>query len=138
GFRTAWIRAAEYQRRWDAWRSGSRSPASMPTRDLELETLAGVLDGSILVHNHCYRADEMAQMIDIANEFDYEIRSFHHGVEAYKIRDLLAREGISGSLWADWWGFKMEAMDFTRANVALVHDAGARAIVHSDDPVGIQ
>jgi imidazolonepropionase-like amidohydrolase len=138
GYRAAWIRAEEYQRRWDAWNEGSRTPASMPTRDLELETLAGVLRGEILVHNHCYRADEMAQMVDIAKEFGYEIRSFHHGVEAYKVRDLLAREGISGSLWADWWGFKMEAMDFTKANVALVHDAGARAIVHSDDPIGIQ
>ena len=101
----------------------------MPTRDLELETLAGVLRGEILVHNHCYRADEMAQMIDIAEEFGYQIRSFPHGVEAYKIRDLLAEKGISGSLWADWWGFKMEAMDFTTANVALVHQAGARAFL---------
>jgi imidazolonepropionase-like amidohydrolase len=138
GYRSAWIRAEEYERRWEAWTDGARSPASMPTRDLELETLAGVLRGEILVHNHCYRADEMAQMIDIAKEFGYQIRSFHHGVEAYKIRDLMAREGIAGSLWADWWGFKMEAMDFTKANVALVHDAGARAIVHSDDPIGIQ
>ena len=138
GFRAAWIRAQEYQRRWDAWSSGSRSPGTMPSRDLEMETLAGVLRGEILVHNHCYRADEMAWMIDVAEEFDYEIRSFHHAVEAYKIRDLLAEKGIAGSLWADWWGFKMEAMDFTIANVALVHDAGARAIVHSDDPVGIQ
>ncbi len=138
GYRSAWIRAEEYERRWNAWREGSRSPATMPARDLELETLAGVLRGEILVHNHCYRADEMAQMIDIAKEFGYQIRSFHHGVEAYKIRDLLAREGIAGSLWADWWGFKMEAMDFTKANVALVHEAGARAIVHSDDPIGIQ
>ena len=77
-------------------------------------------------------------MIDIAKEFGYEIRSFHHGVEAYKIRDLLARDSIAGSLWADWWGFKMEAMDFIKANVALVHQAGARAIVHSDHPIGIQ
>jgi imidazolonepropionase-like amidohydrolase len=138
GYRAAWIRAEEYRRRWDAWREGAQAPASMPTRDLELETLAGVLNGDILVHNHCYRADEMAQMVDIAEEFGYEIRSFHHGVEAYKIRDLLAEKGIAGSLWADWWGFKMEAMDFTKANVALVHEAGARAIVHSDDPVGIQ
>jgi imidazolonepropionase-like amidohydrolase len=80
----------------------------------------------------------MAQMMDMAREFGYRIRSFHHGVEAYKVRDLLARDSISGSLWADWWGFKMEALDFTRANLALVHQAGARAIVHSDDPTGIQ
>lgn len=136
GYRAAWIRAQEYRQKWDAW--NQNHSGTPPTRDLELETLAGVLRGEILVHNHCYRADEMAQMIDIAREFGYRIRSFHHGVEAYKIRDLLARDSISGSLWADWWGFKMEALDFTRANIALVHSAGARAIVHSDDPVGIQ
>ena len=137
GYRAAWIRAADYRRKMDAWENGG-GRGDAPTRDLELETLAGVLRGDILVHNHCYRADEMAQMIDIAKEFGYKIRSFHHGVEAYKVADLLARDSISGSLWADWWGFKMEALDFTKANVAMVHNAGARAIVHSDDPIGIQ
>jgi imidazolonepropionase-like amidohydrolase len=142
GFRASWIRAQEYRQRMDAAASGGGNSGGgsggAPTRDLELETLVGVLRGDILVHNHCYRADEMAQMIDIAREFGYRIRSFHHGVEAYKVRDLMARDSISGSLWADWWGFKMEALDFTRANVAMVHQAGARAIVHSDDPTGIQ
>jgi imidazolonepropionase-like amidohydrolase len=137
-FRAAWIRAQGYRDRWDRWERDGREAKSMPDRDLELETLAGVLRGQILVHNHCYRADEMAQMIDLSHEFGYRIRSFHHGVEAYKIRDLMARDSIAGSLWADWWGFKMEALDFTRANLAMVHQAGARAIVHSDDPTGIQ
>jgi imidazolonepropionase-like amidohydrolase len=136
--RQAWIRAQEYRDKWDRWEREGRQPDKMPDRDLELETLAGVLRGEILVHNHCYRADEMAQMMDMAREFGYHIRSFHHGVEAYKVRDLLARDSIAGSLWADWWGFKMEALDFTRANLALVFEAGARAIVHSDDPTGIQ
>jgi imidazolonepropionase-like amidohydrolase len=136
--RQAWIRAAAYRDRWDRWDREGRQADKMPDRDLELETMAGVLRGEILVHNHCYRADEMAQMMDMAREFGYRIRSFHHGVEAYKVRDLLARDSISGSLWADWWGFKMEALDFTRANLAMVHQAGVRAIVHSDDPTGIQ
>jgi len=138
GYRSAWIRAAAYNRRWTDWENGERRASNMPERDLELETLAGVLRGEILIHNHCYRADEMAQMIDVAREFGYRIRSFHHGVEAYKVRDLLARDSIAGSLWADWWGFKMEALDFTRANLAMLHQAGGRAIVHSDDPTGIQ
>jgi len=136
--RQAWIRAVAYRDKWDRWERDGRAADKIPDRDLELETLTGVLRGEILIHNHCYRADEMAQMMDMAREFGYRIRSFHHGVEAYKVRDLLARDSISGSLWADWWGFKMEALDFTRANLALVHQAGARAIVHSDDPTGIQ
>ena len=109
-----------------------------PQRDLGLETLAEVLRGNILVHNHCYRADEMAQMIDISHEFGYKIRSFHHGVEAYKIADLLAREDIGASVWADWGAFKMEAADAVRANMALIDHAGVRTIVHSDDASGEQ
>jgi imidazolonepropionase-like amidohydrolase len=136
GYRAAWIQAEGYRRRWDRWNADHRGDA--PTRDLGLETLAEVLRGNIYVHNHCYRADEMAQMIDVAREFGYKIRSFHHGVEAYKVADLLARDTISASIWSDWGAFKMEAIDAIRGNIALVHRAGARAIVHSDDPSGSQ
>lgn len=136
GYRAAWILAEAYRRRWDRW--NARHDGEAPTRDLGLETLAEVLRGNILVHNHCYRADEMAQMIDVAREFGYKIRSFHHGVEAYKIADLLARDSISASVWADWGGFKLEAADGVRGNMALLNRAGVRTIMHSDDPQGEQ
>jgi imidazolonepropionase-like amidohydrolase len=136
GYRSAWIAAEGYRRRWDKWNADHKGDP--PGRDLGNETLAEVLRGNILVHNHCYRADEMAQMIDIAHEFGYKIRSFHHGVEAYKVGDLLAKEGISASIWADWGSFKMEALDAVKGNMALVDHAGARVIVHSDDPSGSQ
>ncbi len=136
GYRSAWIAAEGYRRKWDKWNADHKGDP--PARDLGNETLAEVLRGNILVHNHCYRADEMAQMIDIAREFGYKIRSFHHGVEAYKLADLLAREGIAASIWADWGSFKMEALDAVKANLALVDRAGARAIVHSDDASGSQ
>ena len=80
----------------------------------------------------------MAQMIDIAHEFGYKIRSFHHGVEAYKIADILARDSISASVWADWGGFKMEAADGVRGNMALLARAGVRTVMHSDDAGGEQ
>ena len=136
GYRAAWIQAERYRRRWDKWNADKKGDP--PERDLANETLAEVLRGNILVQNHCYRADEMALMIDIAKEFGYAIRSFHHAVEAYKIADLLAREGISASVWADWGGFKMEAADGIKANAAIVHAAGGRAVIHSDDPSGSQ
>jgi imidazolonepropionase-like amidohydrolase len=132
GYRTAWINAEAYRRRWD--RYNANPTGEPPARDLNNETLAEVLRGNILVHNHCYQADEMLVMIDIAKEFGYQIRSFHHGVEAYKIADVLARDSISASIWSDWGGFKMEALDGVKANVGLTHAAGARTIVHSDDP----
>src|SRR3546814_192601 len=103
-----------------------------------MDTLRGVLDGDIAVHNHCYRADEMAVVMDMAKEFGYEVSTFHHAVESYKIADILRENGVCSAMWADWWGFKMEAYDAIEANIPLVHNAGACAIVHSDDANGIQ
>ena len=81
----------------------------------------------------------MAQMIDMSKEFGFQISSFHHGIEAYKIADTLAQEKICGALWADWWGFKMEAYDGIEENIALVdRPEGGCAIVHSDSAEGIQ
>jgi imidazolonepropionase-like amidohydrolase len=109
-----------------------------PDRDLELETLAQVLDGKILVHCHCYRADEMAQVLGLAKEMGFKIRTFEHAVEAYKIRDVLAKEGVGISAWADWWGFKIESYDGIKANIALCTEAGVHVSLHSDSENGIQ
>jgi imidazolonepropionase-like amidohydrolase len=133
--RATWIKAQAYKRKWDKYNAKG---GDMPERDLAMDTLKGVLDGKILVHNHCYRADEMANMIDMSHEFGYKISAFHHAVESYKIADLLRREGICSAMWADWYGFKMEAYDAITENIPFVHNAGACAIVHSDDPNGIQ
>src|SRR3989441_10024438 len=109
GYRGAFSQAEAYRRRWDAWNKDSKGDP--PERNLRLETLAEVLRGNIYVQNHCYRADEMAQMLDLAHEFGFKIRSFHHAVDAYKIADLLARDSPSASVSADWWGFQEEPMD---------------------------
>ena len=129
--RQTWANARDYQARMKA----SKGPMK---RDLQMETLAGVLDGKILVQNHCYRADEMANIIQLSHEFGYKVAAFHHAVEAYKIADLLKQEGICGALWADWWGFKLESYDGIEENLPFLHAAGGCAITHSDDADGIQ
>jgi imidazolonepropionase-like amidohydrolase len=109
-----------------------------PPLDLKLETLAGVLRGEVLVQIHCYRADEIANMVAIADEMGFRIRSFHHALEAYKVRDLLVRKDIAINTWADWWGFKLEAYDGIPENAALMTEQGGRATIHSDSAIGIQ
>jgi len=136
GYRAAFAKAEKYRRDWDAWLTNKEGDP--PDRDLQLETLADVLRGKAYIQNHCYRADEMAQMLDLAREFGFHIRAFHHAVEAYKIADLLARDSVGAAVWADWWGFKMESLDGIPQNAALLQQAGARAIIHSDSEDGIQ
>jgi len=147
GYRAAFIEAEAYLRSWrdyEAARAGGRVAAgepgaTPPRRDPRLDTLAAAISGDVQVHIHCYRADEMANMLDLAEEFGFEIAAFHHAVEAYKLADRLAEEGVCGALWADWWGFKMEAYDGIQENIALVdRPEGGCAIVHSDSAEGIQ
>ncbi len=141
-YRAQWLEARQYIDDWAEYEQqlkAKKDDAKPPKRDLRLETLAGVLKGEIIVHMHCYRADEMMTILDMADEFDYKVGTFHHGVEAYKIADTLAEKGVCGALWADWWGFKMEAYDGIQENIAIVdRPKGACAIVHSDDAEGIQ
>ncbi len=119
-------------------RGDDSAVASAPDRDLARETLAGVLAGAILPQIHCYRADDMLAMLQLAREVGFSVRAFHHAVEAYKLRDVLAAEGVGVSTWSDWWGFKAEAWDAVLPNAALLAEAGVRAVIHSDSPVGIQ
>jgi imidazolonepropionase-like amidohydrolase len=107
-------------------------------RDLAKETLAGVLKGEILVHNHCYRADEMALVMDMAKEMGYKVTAFHHAVEAYKIGDLLKENDVCSAIWADWYGFKMESYDGILENAAFLQREGACVVIHSDDANDIQ
>src|SRR5919112_1289058 len=116
-FRRTWQAAADYRDKWKKWRDEGSDPAKRPDRNLQMETLAAALDGEILIHNHCYRGDEMATMIQLSKEFGFKISSFHHGVEAYKVRDLLVANNICASIWADWWGFKLEAYDGIKENI---------------------
>jgi imidazolonepropionase-like amidohydrolase len=138
GYRAAFIEAAEYMKKNTPDGDG-KDKGEEEKRDLKNDTLAGAINGDIRVHIHCYRADEMTTMLDLAKEFGFKISAFHHGVEAYKIADRLAAEGVCGALWADWWGFKMEAFDGIQENIALVdRPANGCAIVHSDSEEGIQ
>ena len=126
--RQTWYDAIDYANKDEADRK----------RDLAKETLAGVLAGDILVHNHCYRADEMALVMDVAKEVGYKVTAFHHAVEAYKIGDLLRENDVCSAIWADWYGFKMEAYDGILENAALLQKEGACVVIHSDSQNDIQ
>jgi imidazolonepropionase-like amidohydrolase len=141
GYRAAFGKAAEYERKWKKYwgeKKAGKKDLEQPDRDLGLETLAQVLEKQIWVQMHCYRGDEMAFMIDIAKEFNFKIAAFHHAIEAYKVADLLRDNDICAVMWADWWGFKLEAYDGIQENIALVDAAGACAMIHSDSEVFTQ
>ncbi|MFT3879957.1 MAG: amidohydrolase family protein [Gemmatales bacterium] len=126
--------AVEYKRKWKEYEDskGSASPKIEPRRDLRLEALAEIIDGSIKVHSHCYRSDEIVMLLRVADRFGFKVKSLQHVLEGYKIAAEIAAHGASASTFSDWWAYKIEAFDAIPQNAALLTEAGVLTMVKSD------
>ncbi|HEV7744507.1 MAG TPA: amidohydrolase family protein [Pyrinomonadaceae bacterium] len=133
--RDAFTRARDYKRTWDEYRAAvakRERDLIPPKRDLQLEPLVEVLEGKRYVHAHCYRADEILMLINIADEFGFKIRTFQHVLEGYKVAKEIARHGAGASTFADFWGYKIEAYDAIPYNAAIMTRAGIVVSMNSD------
>ncbi len=129
--------ARAYRDMWDAYRkgkgNGSTRPMPPPRVDLRLEALAGVLDGKIRIHSHCYRSDEILMLLRTAQKYGVRVQSLQHVLEGYKVAAEIAAHGASASTFSDWWAYKVEAYDAIPFNAALLTEAGANVCIKSDD-----
>ncbi len=136
--REGFLRARAYKKEWADYEAKRKAlPAKAekpvaPRRDLRLETLQGILDGRILVHAHSYRADEMLMLLAVADEFGFKVRTFQHGLEAYKLASEIAKHGAGVGTFIDWWAYKVEAMGATPYNPAILASKGVRVSLNSD------
>ena len=133
--RDAFIRARDYKKGWDEYRAAiGRGEKNLlpPRRDLQLEPLVEVLEGKRYVHAHCYRSDEILMLIGIADEFGFKIRTFQHALEGYKVAREIAQHGAGASVFADFWGYKIEAYDAIPYNAAIMTRAGVVVSMNSD------
>ncbi len=108
------------------------STALPPRRDLKLEALVEVLEGERLVHAHCYRQDEILQLLRVAEEFGVRIATLQHVLEGYKVADEIAAHGAGASTFSDWWAYKVEAYDAIPHNAALMAERGVLVSINSD------
>jgi imidazolonepropionase-like amidohydrolase len=130
--RTQFVRAREYREKVLAAKG---DPTKLPTRDLELEALAEVLDGKRVVHNHTHRHDDILTALRLAEEFGYRV-VLHHVSEAWKVADEIARAGVASSIIVlDSPGGKLEAAEVSMTNGAALEKAGAAVGFHTDDGV---
>ena len=132
--RTSLTKAQKYQAQWKAYEDAkARGEDPMPPRrNLRLEALVGVLDGSLLVHAHCYRSDEILMLLRVAEDFGFRIASLQHVLEGYKVADEIAAHGAGASTFADNWGYKVEAFDAIPYNATLMANRGVVASINSD------
>ncbi|MBV1929733.1 MAG: amidohydrolase family protein, partial [Gammaproteobacteria bacterium] len=104
----------------------------IPPRDLELETLAQILAGERLVHCHSYRQDEILMLCRIAEEFGFKIGTFQHGLETYKVAEIVKENAIGTSIFSDWWAYKAEVQDAIPFAGPINHQVGLLTSYNSD------
>ena len=132
--RRAFVEARAYRqafRDYEAAKAAGR-PALPPRRDLKLEPLVEILEGERMVHAHCYRQDEILQLLRVAEEFDFRIATLQHVLEGYKVADEIAEHGAGASTFSDWWAYKVEAYDAIPHNAALMAERGVLVSINSD------
>lgn len=133
GVETTLRRALRAGQLYAAEREAAARPGARPLRrDLRLEALADILDGRIWVNTHCYRADEILRLMDVAEEFGIRIACLHHVLEGYRIMPEIARHGAGTATFADWWAYKMEAYDAVPHNAGMLLRAGVNSAIKSD------
>ena len=132
----AFEEAKAYRARWRAHEEARKKNAAKagpaPRTDLRLEALAGILDGSIRIHSHCYRSDEILMLLRTAERYGIRVQSLQHVLEGYKVAAEIADHGASASTFSDWWAYKVEAFDAIPYNAALLTQAGANVCIKSD------
>ena len=94
-----------------------------------------ILEGERLVHSHCYRADEILQLMRLAEEFGFRIGTLQHVLEGYKVADEIAAHGAGASTFSDWWGYKIEAYDAIPHNAALMTERGVVSSIRLALPI---
>jgi len=130
----AFTEARVYQQEWATYNAGTRNgiKPTLPRRDLEMEALVQILEGERLVHSHCYRADEIVQLMDLAEAFGFRVATLQHVLEGYKVADEISEHGAGASTFSDWWGYKVEAYEAIPYNAALMTERGVVVSINSD------
>tara|TARA_R110002126_G_scaffold291189_3_gene450837 strand:- start:11587 stop:14550 length:2964 start_codon:yes stop_codon:yes gene_type:complete len=102
-------------------------------KDIEMETLVEILNGERFISCHSYVQSEINMLMKVAEKFDFTINTFTHILEGYKVADKMAKHGVGGSTFSDWWAYKYEVNDAIPYNAAIMHNAGVTVAINSDD-----
>ncbi len=132
----AFTRANAYEQAWKNYNSLSRREkqrTTPPRKDLELEALVEILNDERFITSHSYVQSEINMLLEVAEQFDFNVNTFTHILEGYKLADKMAKHGVGGSTFADWWVYKMEVQEAIPYNAALMHGQGVVTAINSDD-----
>ncbi|KFF06267.1 amidohydrolase family protein [Flavobacterium reichenbachii] len=125
-------RAKEYDESWKTFKSGSKK-GKAPRVDLELQTLAEIINKERFITCHSYIESEILMLMNVADKFNFRVNTFTHILEGYKVADKMKEHGVGASTFSDWWAYKFEVNDAIPFNGPIMHNQGLVVAYNSDD-----
>ncbi|MCS7074670.1 MAG: amidohydrolase family protein, partial [Bacteroidia bacterium] len=127
--------ALDYKKAWDEYKAkgGAASSWIPPRKNLELDALLEILEKKRFITCHSYVQSEINMLMKLAESFGFLVNTFTHILEGYKVADKMAKHGVAGSSFADWWAYKYEVIDAIPYNPAIMHEQGVTVAINSDD-----
>ena len=92
-------------------------------KDLEMDVIAEIINKERFVTSHSYVQSEINMLMKVAEKFNFNINTFTHILEGYKVADKMKKHGVGGSTFSDWWAYKYEVNDAIPFNAAIMHNA---------------
>ncbi|SHM87652.1 amidohydrolase family protein [Flavobacterium saccharophilum] len=124
--------AKEYDESWKKFNAGSKK-GKAPRVDLELQTLAEILNKERFITCHSYVESEILMLMNVAEKFNFRVNTFTHILEGYKVADKMKEHGVGASTFSDWWAYKFEVNDAIPFNGPIMHNQGLVVAYNSDD-----
>jgi imidazolonepropionase-like amidohydrolase len=102
-------------------------------KDEELEVIAEIINKERFISCHSYIQSEINMLMKVAEKFNFNINTFTHILEGYKVADKMKAHGVGASTFSDWWAYKYEVNDAIPYNGAILHKQGVTVAYNSDD-----
>ena len=71
-------------------------------------------------------------LAEIAREFGFTIGTYQHGLEAYKVAEVVRERARGASIFSDWWAYKVEVQDAIAQAGPVMWEAGVNVSYNSD------
>jgi imidazolonepropionase-like amidohydrolase len=122
----AFQRATDYQKMMKA------NPTTT-IRDFEMDALVEIMNKKRFITCHSYVQSEINATMKVAERFGFNVNTFTHILEGYKVADKMKAHGASASTFSDWWNYKMEVVDAIAYNAYIMNKVGLNVAINSDD-----
>jgi len=128
--------ALAYDKVWsvyDELPKKSKINIHQPRRDLVDEAMMEIINKERFITCHSYVQSEINMLMKVAEQFNFNINTFTHILEGYKVADKMKAHGAGASTFSDWWNYKWEVRYAIPYNAAIMYTEGVVTAINSDD-----